>query len=106
VLLAELAALEVHVAAVAILTDPGGPVLHLVTVNAAGSDRRVAILTDPGGPVLHCWEGYQLKPIFVAILTDPGGPVLLVRGLVNRSGPDDVAILTDPGGPVLPGPGP
>ena len=36
---------------VAILTDPGGPVL-VAAVSAYRRARGVAILTDPGGPVL------------------------------------------------------
>jgi len=140
---------------VAILTDPGGPVLPVGRVQAAyarevalrssptlegrccertagsldGGLDEVAILTDPGGPVLLTDAGPSLLEVTtVAILTDPGGPVLpghpgglhppaapgcdphrpwragaaLVaqRGETVRGQP--VAILTDPGGPVLP----
>src|SRR6266545_4599230 len=38
--------------AVAILTDPGGPVLHGQERVTAMGGVEVAILTDPGGPVL------------------------------------------------------
>ena len=37
---------------VAILADPGGPVLAGVLLIATSSVARVAILADPGGPVL------------------------------------------------------
>ncbi len=39
---------------------------------------RVAILTDPGGPVLpRAVSPREQVALGVAILTDPGGPVLL-----------------------------
>ncbi len=112
---------------VAILTDPGGPVLPLhdkvrgcalpklrssptlegrccnLHQSPEGELRiLVAILTDPGGPVLRSWPRLPHSPTaVVAILTDPGGPVLHdhleLLGALTR-----VAILTDPGGPVLP----
>src|SRR6266540_3627395 len=63
----------------------------------------VAILTDPGGPVLRSWPRLPHSPTaVVAILTDPGGPVLHGQERVTAMGGVEVAILTDPGGPVLP----
>jgi len=44
----------------------------------------VAILTDPGGPVLADGVDVQAQDVpAVAILTDPGGPVLVAG--VNRA---------------------
>ncbi len=91
------------------------------------STTSVAILTDPGGSVLHLDLGHRRGPALVAILTDPGGSVLprafaaQVRSTATplRSSPTPegrccsrscgevaadahpVAILTDPGGSVL-----
>jgi hypothetical protein len=45
---------------VAILTDPGGPVLPGIA-GVSAFDGHVAILTDPGGPVLRAIVGV-LKP--------------------------------------------
>ena len=40
--------------------------------------REVAILADPGGPVLVAeLEVTAAYPVAVAILADPGGPVLV-----------------------------
>ena len=113
---------------VAILTDPGGPVLVGVHGAVRVGERSVAILTDPGGPVLGrpTPRPTACRPR-VAILTDPGGPVLggsarqrarldvpwlrsspTLTGRCWLPGPlavtawrPVVAILTDPGGPVL-----
>ena len=111
---------------VAILTDPGGPVLEAGILAADQIAVLVAILTDPGGPVLGPLCLGAALWLNVAILTDPGGPVLGAAGcfaaaaaaMLLRSSPTPggrcwagwvvqlrpdkaVAILTDPGGPVL-----
>ena len=67
---------------------------------------EVAILTDPGGPVLPLRLGGEAGGAQVAILTDPGGPVLPTRpsGCCCSPAGAQVAILTGPGGPVLPRP--
>src|SRR5918992_316923 len=111
---------------VAILTDPGGPVL-LALCREPRAHIHVAILTDPGWPVLRpagTTAGGLLPG--VAILTDPGWPVLLewhtcgnrrharrcdphrprMAGAagnfaIARTAAGGVAILIDPGGPVL-----
>ena len=92
-----------------------------------GPDRHsVAMLTDPGGPVLPMPDDWRPVAVAVAILTDPGGPVLpewsntgviAIHPLRSSPTPEGrccllldidpaelarVAILTDPGGPVLP----
>ena len=41
-----------------------------------GRCLEVAILTDPGGPVLPAYRRQRPRRLTVAILTDPGGPVL------------------------------
>src|SRR6266508_741016 len=63
-------------------------------VDTGGGRHVVAILTDPGGPVLRDVAGDGDRDLLVAILTDPGGPVLLGlhhagqgRGSVLRSSP-------------------
>ena len=87
---------------VAILTDPGGPVLptHSWQIQASRS------CCDPHRPrragAAHRRDGGRLPDPAVAILTDPGGPVLHLAGGQAERLPDRVAILTDPGGPVLP----
>ena len=49
---------------VAILTDPGGPVL-VVLLPVDRHRVAVAILTDPGGPVLECAEPPHRRPVQV-----------------------------------------
>ena len=68
----------------------------------AGVTGNVAILTDPGGPVLGAVEGgVDVDPALVAILTERlGGPVL-GEAVVHARPVHGVAILTDLGGPVL-----
>ena len=112
---------------VAILTDPGGPVLERV-LGVRGVPRvHVAILTDPGGPVLGAAEALPV-PVWVRCC-DPHRPWRAGAGshladtvlywkplrssptLAGRCWCPDVvmlvladhlvAILTDPGGPVL-----
>ena len=84
-------------AEVAILTDPGGPVL----VDPAAdldSDGRVAILTDPVGPVLAMsWSrpGGDVQELRSS--PTPGGRCWTVGVRVRAAGLP-VAILTDPGG--------
>src|SRR6266540_3477179 len=90
---------------VAILTDPGGPVL------LAMDDATKAYLDElRSSPTLEgrccCARSLAGSPRQrrVAILTDPGGPVLLQDVRTCRCEGECVAILTDPGGPVLPSP--
>ena len=67
-------------------------------------DRHVsvAILADPGGPVLAAdRRGHPPGLHPVAILADPGGPVLAMAGQGQLATAGSVAILADPGGPVL-----
>ena len=80
---------------------PRGPVLDGHPLAADGDVERVAILADPGGPVLD-GGGHALHPVpDVAILADPGGPVLGADPTGNSTVKRRVAILADPGGPVL-----
>ena len=72
---------------VAILADPGGPVLALGRAAAGPADQRVAILADPGGPVLAGLLADDTGPVAgVAILADPGGPVLALPGPSSGGG--------------------
>ncbi|MCW2915862.1 MAG: hypothetical protein JWN52_3930, partial [Actinomycetia bacterium] len=110
---------------VAVLTDPGGPVLpstpprsstvtdwlrssptpegrccQLSRVDGVIHDR-VAILTDPGGPVLRQWYLGIVETIFRC---DPHRPRRAGAARRDHNRPRsgrNVAILTDPGGPVL-----
>ena len=110
---------------VAILTDPGGPVL---AAELPGVYGWVHVLRSSPTPEGRCWPHVVAQladPGVVAILTDPGGPVLVRpthlsecsalscdphrprragagsrdRVVIQRRA--QVAILTDPGGPVL-----
>jgi len=51
-----------------------------------GDRDQVAILTDPGGPVLVLRVQHRHSRRPVAILTDPGGPVLALSSLASTSG--------------------
>ncbi len=111
--------------AVAILTDPGGPVLPSPQSRDHGLDE-VAILTDPGGPVLlptiadvrAVESELRSSPTLEGRCCPPLLSLHAVEHLRLRSSPtlegrcccpavfqscrlDRVAILTDPGGPVL-----